>query len=95
MKVRFTLEALRHIAGIQFYIETRNPHGASRITTRILDEAERLGEFPLLGHPGIVPGTFEWTVSGLPYVIVHEIEPDDQVIVLAVLHGARDRVNQD
>ena len=92
MKVRFTLEALSHIAGIHFYIESKSPPAATRIVERIFAEVYRLGEFPELGHVGVVPGTHEWAVSGLPYIIVHEIDADeDEVIVLGVFHGARQR----
>jgi toxin ParE1/3/4 len=92
MKVRFTLEALNHIAGIHFYIETRNPQAAARIVARIFAEAERIGEFPQIGHVGVLAGTYEWTVTELPYVIVHEFDADSsQIIILGVFHGARDR----
>jgi toxin ParE1/3/4 len=92
MRVRFTLEALTHIAGIRFYIEQRSPQAAIYITERIFAEADRLGEFPQLGRIGIVPGTYEWTVPRLPYIIVHELHEDgDEVIVLGVFHGAQAR----
>jgi toxin ParE1/3/4 len=55
-------------------------------------EAERLGDFPEIGHVGVVSGTYEWTVTGLPYVVVHEVDPTNgQVVVLGVFHGAQDR----
>jgi toxin ParE1/3/4 len=92
MKVRFTLEALTHIAGIRFYIEHRSPHAAIHIAERIFAEADRLGEFPQLGRIGIVPGTYEWTVPRLPYIIVHEFdEGSDEVIVVGVFHGSQAR----
>ena len=92
MKVRFTLEALNHIAGIHFYIESRSPEAAVRITTRIFAEADRIGEFPQIGHVGAVAGTYEWTVAGLPYVIVHEIDFDNNpVVIIGVFHGAQNR----
>jgi toxin ParE1/3/4 len=88
MTVRFTLEALMHIAGIQFYIEQRSPRAAAHVVARIFAETDRLGEFPQLGRFGAVPGTYEWTVSGLPYVIVHELDDDkDQLIIIGVFHG--------
>jgi plasmid stabilization system protein ParE len=59
MKVRFTLEALVHIAGIRFYIEGRSKPAATHIVERIFAEADRLGEFPQMGRVGIVPGTHE------------------------------------
>jgi toxin ParE1/3/4 len=91
MRVRFTLEALDHIAGIAFYLETRSPLAAARIVARIFREAERLGEFPRMGHAGVVPGTLEWIVNGLPYIVVHQISATGEVIVLGVFHGAQER----
>jgi toxin ParE1/3/4 len=92
MRVRFTLEALTHIAGIRFYIEQHSTQAAIHIAERIFAEADRLGEFPQLGRIGIVPGTYEWTVPRLPYIIVHELDEDsDEVIVVGVFHGAQAR----
>lgn len=92
MKVRFTLEALAHINAIYAYIAARNPYAASRIVGRIFAEIDRLGLFPNLGHMGAVPGTYEWTVPGLPYTIVHDLdERSNLVVILAVFHGAQNR----
>jgi toxin ParE1/3/4 len=92
MKVRFAAEALVHIAGIRFYIEGRSPRAATHIVERIFSEADRLGEFPQLGSVGIVPGTHEWIVPRLPYIIVHEVnEEADEIVVLGVFHGAQVR----
>jgi plasmid stabilization system protein ParE len=92
MNGRFTLEALTHIAGIRFYIESRSSRAATRIVERIFTEAARLAEYPQIGHVGTVPGTLEWTVAGLPYIIVHQIDNEnDEVIVLGVFHGAQAR----
>jgi toxin ParE1/3/4 len=92
MKVRFTLEALTHIAGIRTYVERRSPRAANNIVERIFAEAYRLGEFSGLGRIGIVPGTHEWTVPRLPYIIVHELHDDrEEVVVLGVFHGAQAR----
>jgi toxin ParE1/3/4 len=92
MKVRFTLEALTHIAGIGLYIESRSPEVASRITARIFAEAERIAEFPQIGHVGAVAETYEWTVTNLPYVIVYEIDFNKtSVVVIGVFHGAQSR----
>jgi toxin ParE1/3/4 len=92
MKVRFSLEALSHIAGIHFYIETRSRQAAQRIVARIFAEADRLGDFPQIGHIGAVPGTYEWTVTDLPYVIVHELDSKNgELVILGVFHGAEKR----
>jgi plasmid stabilization system protein ParE len=45
-----------------------------------------------MGHVGRVPGTFEWVVPELPYILVYTINTiDDEVTVAAVFHGAQDR----
>ena len=59
MKVRFTVDALLHIAAIHAYINERNPVAATRVVTRIRAAAERLGDSPQIGHPGTVPDTRE------------------------------------
>jgi plasmid stabilization system protein ParE len=92
MTARFTLEALTHIAGIHFYIESRNPKAAARITARIFAETDRLAKFPHIGHIGAVAGTYERTVSDLPYVIVYEKNFDkNPVVVIGAFHGAQIR----
>jgi hypothetical protein len=45
-----------------------------------------------MGRAGTAPGTYEWAVKGLPYLIVYELAADrDALIVLGVFHGAQDR----
>jgi plasmid stabilization system protein ParE len=95
MKVRYTIDALFHIAAIHSYINERNPIAAVRVVARIRAAAERLGNHPHIGHPGAAPETREWVVTGLPYVIVHELnEPDDEIVILGVYHGAQLRPGQ-
>ena len=59
MNVRYTLEATGHMDVIHAYIEARNPQAARRVIERIRAAAERLGEFPQIGHAGLVAGTRE------------------------------------
>jgi toxin ParE1/3/4 len=93
VRLRYTAQAREHIAAIHGYISDRNPIAATQVMARIRLAAERLTEFPRMGHAGRVPGTHEWVVRGLPYIIVYEIGvPDpDEVLVLGVFHGAQDR----
>ena len=72
MRLRYTAEAREHIVGIYNYIRERNPIAATQVAARIRLAAERLAEFPRIGHAGRVDGTHEWVVRGLPYIIVYE-----------------------
>jgi hypothetical protein len=45
-----------------------------------------------MGHVGKALGTYEWVVTGLPYIVVYEVDSDhDELKVAAVFHGARQR----
>src|SRR5215217_4633500 len=92
MRLRYTAEANQHLDAIYDYIAERNPVAATDVIRRVRAAAERLGEFPYIGHVGVVPTAREWVVKGLPYVIVHEVNAnDDEVLILAIFHGAQDR----
>ena len=93
MKLRYTAEARGHIAGIFNYLNDRNSAAATQVAARIKLAAERLAEFPRIGHVGRVPGTYEWVVRGLPYIVVYDISLGDEneVVILAIFHGAQDR----
>ena len=57
MRVRYTINAMLHIAAIHSYINEHNPVAATRVVTRIRQAADRLGEFPHIGHDGAAPET--------------------------------------
>ena len=93
MRLRYTVEAREHIAAIYNYVGDRSPAAATQVAVRIRLAAEWLTEFPRMGRIGRVPGTHEWVVRGLPYIIVYEIgviDPDE-VLILAVFHAAQNR----
>lgn len=93
MRLRYAAEARGHIAAIFNFINDRNPIAATQVVARIRLAAERLAEFPRIGHVGRVPGTYEWVVRGLPYIVVYDISlgDEDEVVILGVFHGAQDR----
>ncbi|MFL6803803.1 MAG: type II toxin-antitoxin system RelE/ParE family toxin [Xanthobacteraceae bacterium] len=77
------------------YLKERNPVAAARVVERIRTAAQRVGELPRMGHIGLVPGAYEWVVTGLPYVIVYQIDTDrDEVVILAVFHRRQDRQSE-
>jgi len=93
VRLRYTLQAREHIASIYSYIRDRNPVAAAEVVARIRHAAERLAEFPRMGHAGRVTGTHEWVVRGLPYIIVYQAgaADSDEVLILGVYHGAQNR----
>ena len=47
-----------------------------------------------MGRPGLVEGTRELVEP--PYIIVYMVdEPADEIVVLAIVHGARDREGEE
>jgi plasmid stabilization system protein ParE len=84
VRVRYRRRAQLDIHNIHDYIASRN--------ARIRSAADRLGSLPFMGHGGRVPGTYEWGVVGLPYIVVYEVdEVIGEVAIIAVFHGRQDR----
>jgi toxin ParE1/3/4 len=93
VRLRYTAQAREHIAAIFGYIRDRNRVAATEVVARIRQSAERLAEFPRVGHAGRVVGTYEWVMRGLPYIIVYQLGADDsdEILILGVFHAAQDR----
>ena len=81
------------IERIYEWITQDSPRNAQSVIERIYDTIENnLALSPYIGHRGRVPGTYEWVVRGLPYVIIYRVDEDlDELTVIAVVHGARKR----
>ena len=92
MKVIIREAAYDDLDRIFDWITKDHPRSAHAVIDRILESAERLGRFPHLGHSGRRLGTFEWVVPGLPYIVIYQLNIDDDVVgVIAIMHGAQDR----
>jgi addiction module RelE/StbE family toxin len=94
MKLRFTRRSRRHLDAIAEYIAEHNPGAARRVGERIREVAALIGKFPLIGHGGVLAGTREMGVPGLPYVIVYRVD-ENAVTILGVYHGAQLRPGQE
>ena len=57
MRVVWTPEAQQDRADVWDYIAADNPRAAARMDEIFSDAAARLTQHPMLGKPGIVPGT--------------------------------------
>lgn len=89
MRLVYTDPAEHDLDTIVDHIALDNPAAAEKVLRAIRDTAARLVSFPDMGRVGRLPDTREFTVTGLPYLIVYQVA-SDTVTVLAVFHGARD-----
>jgi toxin ParE1/3/4 len=96
VRLRYTVRARLHLEAIAEYIAARNPNAARRVATRIRETIELLTSFPMMGRTGILAGTREMVVPGLPYLIVYRIDGGDSetLIILGIYHGAQRRPGQ-
>jgi toxin ParE1/3/4 len=92
VKLVFDDLALADLEGIYNWIAEDNAAAALKVVERLFASVEHLATFPRMGHAGRDEGTFEWVVPRLPYIVVYETHRErDEVIVVAVVHGAQDR----
>jgi len=90
MRLDWSDPAVRDLQDIHDYISRDSEYYASRFVERLLDAVEQLTAFPRLGRivPEVrSPGTRELLFSS--YRIVYRLERG-RVLILAVVHGARD-----
>jgi toxin ParE1/3/4 len=92
MKLVYDDQALADLEDIFNWIAQDSPAAAKTVVDRLFSSTELLISFRFMGHVGHDPGTFEWVVPRLPYIVVYEVDQAREcVIVTAVLHGAQDR----
>jgi plasmid stabilization system protein ParE len=92
MELVFDDDAVVDLESIYDWIAQDSPAAARNVVQQLFRSAELLISFPLMGHVGREPHTFEWVVPRLPYIVVYQVDrAADRVIVTAVLHGAQDR----
>lgn len=90
MKVLWTTTALRHLREAREYVAIDNPSAAARQIGIIEASINHLSAFPMIGRIGRRTGTRELPIPSTPYIVVYRVR-EENVQVLAVLHGARNR----
>jgi len=90
MATRWSLSARTDLENIWNFVADRNPERADRILSSIIRATRRLRPFPYVGRPGAAPGTRELTVSGLPHVVIYEVDERRNVRILRVHDGRSD-----
>jgi plasmid stabilization system protein ParE len=95
MRVTFDPAARDELDDIFQWIAKDSPRAARELIARIEAKVMRreLPQLTHMGRPGLVEGTrelLEW-----PYIVVYKVfEEREEVVVLSVVHGARDREEQ-
>lgn len=92
MKFIVRKSARRDLDDILDRISQDNPRAARRVVSRILLRIKRLAASNLAhqGRPGFIAGTRELVER--PYVVIYSVdEAANAVVVLAIIHNARDR----
>lgn len=88
-RVQWSFDALQDLKRQIAHIALANPDAAERVVTRIRATGAALGDFAT-GHPGRVSGTYEKSVTNLPYIIAYALTDAEGVVsILHVIHAAR------
>ena len=86
--VSWSNDALADLAEQVAYI----PVAARRVADALDKTALALGDMPI-GRPGRVTGTYEKSVTGLPYVVAYAITQAggaEEIAIVRVIHTSRD-----
>jgi plasmid stabilization system protein ParE len=86
LKLRITLRAYKHLREIEAYIAKDNAGASRRIGVRLRSSFDLICQFPDIGRRVRSSPELEWTVPGLPFVIVYRVRLD-VVEILGVFHG--------
>jgi toxin ParE1/3/4 len=87
--LRFTRPALADLDEILDYISDRSPQGASKVHARIKEILDLLLRHPRVGLQTTDPAIRRINATPYPYLVFYEVR-DDEVIIHAVRHGARE-----
>ena len=86
MNINYSPQAEADLDSIYEYISEYNEDKAGEIIVRILQSIRTLGSFPLLGRPGRVDDTREWSIPGLPYIAIYWIKSETELEILTIKH---------
>jgi toxin ParE1/3/4 len=92
VRLRYTVPALADLASILDYVATRSPQGARRIHARIQTIINLLLQYPKAGVPTDDVRIRRMTTTPYPYLVFYEVT-DEEIIIHALRHGARDQSN--
>ncbi|KIH84291.1 type II toxin-antitoxin system RelE/ParE family toxin [Pseudomonas batumici] len=93
MRVEWLKTALKNLDDAAAYIALDNPQAAQAFMIEVRASVQRLAQFPAMGREGRIPGTREWPLPDLPYLIPYRIR-NGRLQVLRVFHTRRLTPNQ-
>ena len=89
-RVIWSRDARDDYLAILRYIASEDPEAAELVVDAIASAGDNLADFAT-GHPGRVSGTYEKSVSGLPYIIAYSLTDGGKAVsILRVIHSSRD-----
>jgi plasmid stabilization system protein ParE len=92
-RVLWSRDALDDLKSTVGYIARDNPTAAKRVASRIRKAGASLG-VSATGRPGRISGTYEKVLAPLPFILVYSFvaraDGQEDLVVLTVIHGARD-----
>lgn len=72
------------------YITADDPDAAERVVRAIEKTGDSLADYAT-GRPGRVRGTYEKSITRLPYILAYTISEDDTILTIVhVIHTSRD-----
>jgi toxin ParE1/3/4 len=97
-RVVWSRDALDELKQIAAFIASDDPLAARSIAANIRKTGEKLGALAT-GRRGRVGGTYEKPVPRLPYIMAYALAPlpggGEAVVILRVIHGARNWPDED
>jgi len=88
MQITWHRRARQDLQAVREYVAAVNPGAARQVAQRILQAIGLLADQPSLGRLGRVLETRELVITGTPYIAAYRVV-DDTIVILRVLHGAR------
>ena len=90
MRIRWTPAAAADLEQINSYLTERLPNLRRSTMLRITNSIQSLRRMPSKGRPGREAGTRELVLTPLPYIVAYRVK-DDEIAILHIHHGARER----
>ncbi|CBS86847.1 type II toxin-antitoxin system RelE/ParE family toxin [Azospirillum lipoferum] len=89
-RLELTAAAEADLEQIGDYIAHENPLAAVRLVLDIREHCRKIAKVPGIGRPRPDLGTCLRSLALPPYVIVYCHTEPDRVVVIRIIHGARD-----